>query len=203
MSTRAEKNTAEVIEQLKDLNSRVLTKSELTVIIDEVRDGLKLVVEQAVEGLRAEFKDVLKEKDCVISNLSDQVVKKSKELDRLTDKLAVAENAIKAIKVSQNRSEQYTRRHSLRLHNVPRKNGETAEDCLNIVRKIIHDTPDLDIPDVVLHRAHRVGKASGKRPPAIILKFSIVFRLPKNHWTKGLYYGQIELKSTNRIRLNT
>ena len=80
-------------------------------------------------------------------------------------------SAILKIKADQNKSEQYTRRHSLRLHGVKRKQNEKSEDCFEIVKNIIKEM-ELDIPDVVLDRAHRVGRASGTRPPPIIFKFT-------------------------------
>ena len=74
-------------------------------------------------------------------------------------------------KKDQNRAEQYTRRQSIRIHGVDRKPGETAEDCLQIVNNIITNQ-ELDIPDVVIDCAHRVGIARQGNPPAIIVKFT-------------------------------
>ena len=170
-NTRSEISFAEISEQLKELNDRVLKKSEFSEIIEEVRNGFKLMVEKIVEGLRAEFQKDLEEKTIIISNLSEKVVTQSRDIGFLNDKVAVVESAIHKIKEAQNQAEQYSRRHSLRLHGVPRKKGETAEDCLDTVRHIISELK-LDIPDAVLDRAHRIGTAKGSHPPIIIFKFT-------------------------------
>ena len=171
-TTRAETSISDVCEQLKLLNSRVLTKSEFNEIIEEVKDGFKSMVDKMVASLREDFQKDLDAKDVIISSLSDRVAAQSQDIGVLHDKLAVVGSAISTIKDAQNNSEQYSRRHSLRLHGVPRKQNETSDDCLNTVKHIISEIPGLDIPDVVLDRAHRVGGATGTRPPPIIFKFT-------------------------------
>ena len=172
ITTRGSANITDVVEQLKDLNDCVLKKSDFEKVITDLRDEIKSMVETIVDEVRAEFAEKIKEKDDIIDDLQVTVNKQKRDIGILSDRVAVAGSALNTIKFEQNRAEQYSRRHSLRLTGVPRKRDETSDDCLNIVKKIITKIPGLNIPDAVLDRAHRIGASSGNRPPSIIFKFT-------------------------------
>ena len=53
--------------------------------------------------------------------------------------------------------EQYGRRLCLRIDSVPKQNNEKAEDVFKFVKGLIEEVPDLEIPEVVINRAHRIG----------------------------------------------
>ena len=53
--------------------------------------------------------------------------------------------------------EQYGRRLCLRIDSVPKQNNEKAEDVFKFVKGLIEEVPDLEIPEVVIDRAHRIG----------------------------------------------
>ena len=53
--------------------------------------------------------------------------------------------------------EQYGRRLCLRIDSVPKQNNEKAEDVFKFVKGLIQEVPDLEIPEVVIDRAHRIG----------------------------------------------
>ena len=53
--------------------------------------------------------------------------------------------------------EQYGRRLCLRIDSVPKQNKEKAEDVLKFVNSLIEEVPDLEIPEVVTDRVHRIG----------------------------------------------
>ena len=48
--------------------------------------------------------------------------------------------------------EQYGRRLCLRIDSVPKQNNEKVEDVFKF-----QEVPDLEIPEVVIDRAHRIG----------------------------------------------
>ena len=171
MSTRAA-NIKDVVEQLKELNDCVLKKSDFEKVITDLREEIKSMVVTLVDEVRAEFLERIKVKDDVIDDLQVTVNKQKRDIGILSDRVAVASSALNKIKYDQNRAEQYSRRHSLRLTGVPRNKGETADDCLNIVKQIIAKIPDLNIPEAVLDRAQRIGASFGNRPPSIIFKFT-------------------------------
>ncbi len=133
---------ATVLDEIKSIKLSMITKDDLDRIVASVRN---------------ECADLLSAKDS--------------EIRRLNDRLCVQKSAIDAIKLEQNKAEQYTRRQSLRINGVKREKGETASDCLNTVRKIIRDE-GLDIPDNVIDRAHRVGVGKKGKHSGIICKFT-------------------------------
>ena len=53
--------------------------------------------------------------------------------------------------------EQYNSRLCLRIDSVPKQNNEKAEEVLKFVKGLIEEVPDLEIPEVVIDRAHRIG----------------------------------------------
>ena len=135
---------------------------QLSTLLDEVKLVKTSMItkddlDQALQRVCKEYKDLLVEKD--------------RQISELNDRLAVQNGAIETIKKEQNRAEQYSRRKSVRIHDVERKAGETAEDCLRAVNSIIQKQ-ELDIPDAVIDRAHRVGIGKKGKPPAIIAKFT-------------------------------
>lgn len=75
----------------------------------------------------------------------------------------------------------------LRLYNVGQKDNETPEDCFLKIKEIITAT-ELDIPDLVIDRAHRVGAGYNNKPPAMIVRFTT-----SRHRTK-LYRARKEIK---------
>ena len=133
---------ADVLAELEAMKKMMITKDDLDRIKEEVR---------------GEFLDELAKKDNQISHLED--------------KLAVCEGAISTLKKTSNRAEQYSRRQSLRFFGVERARKEKAEDCLEVIKKVIAEQ-HLDIPDVVIDRAHRIGNGKNGSPPPIIVKFT-------------------------------
>ena len=49
------------------------------------------------------------------------------------------------------------RRRCLRIDSVPKQNNEKAEDAFKFVKGLIEEVPDLEIPEVLIDRAHRIG----------------------------------------------
>ena len=53
--------------------------------------------------------------------------------------------------------EQYSRRLCCRIDSVPKQDNEKAEDVFKFVKGLIEEVPNLEIPEVVIDRAHRIG----------------------------------------------
>ena len=53
--------------------------------------------------------------------------------------------------------EQYGRRLCVRIDGIPTIDNETSDEVLDKVKSLIKET-SCDIPDVVIGRAHRIGK---------------------------------------------
>ena len=114
----------------------------------------------------------------------DELVKEIREKDRkieiLEAKVAVLGNAINLLSVKCEENEQYSRRVSLRINQLPLPDEEsdeteTSEDVLDKVKELIEEA-EIEIPDDCIDRAHRVGKAfvdtNGARKQQVIVRFT-------------------------------
>ena len=73
--------------------------------------------------------------------------------------------------------EQYGRRLYLRIDGIPLKNNEISEDILDSVKNLFELTK-VNIPDVIVDRAHRIGRiykdhASNKNCKGIMVRFTV------------------------------
>ena len=73
--------------------------------------------------------------------------------------------------------EQYGRRLYLRIDDIPLKNNETSEEILDSVKNVFELTK-VNIPDVIVDCAHRIGciykdHASNKNCKGIMVRFTI------------------------------
>ena len=145
-NTRLSERFNKFSEQINNLASTVLTKSDLEPVFDKIRDDVKEMLRSFHEQIRAEFNDTITRQAGEIKSLSEKLSMADNKVSVLTDKVAVYGNAISNIKAGQNKAEQYSRRQSLRIHDVPMQRNETANDCFATVKKLIEDEK-LDIPD--------------------------------------------------------
>ena len=95
--------------------------------------------------------------------------------------------------------EQYGRRLCFRIDGIPLKNNETSEDVLDSVKNLF-ELAEVNIPDMVVDRAHRIGciykdRTSNKNCKGIIVRFA-TFR----HRTM-LYRARSKLKEV-KVRLD-
>ena len=114
------------------------------------------------------------------------------ELSSSLDKNALKESFLKSFfTIKSDDNEQYSRRSSLRINNIPLPEAnkkETSEDVLMKVKEVIAESATI-VPDIALDRAHRVGKAftaeDGTRNLQVIVKFTtwhhhVVIKTGKN-----------------------
>ena len=74
--------------------------------------------------------------------------------------------------------EQYGRRLCLRIEGVPSVENESLDDVLDKVKSLI-TLSECKIPDVVIDRAHRIGKGYKDKTQNVPCK-SIIIRLSTN-----------------------
>ena len=119
-----------------------------------------------------ELKNLLNVNNNILENFKGEI---KSDLQKLEDKI---DNKIKALEsdkkllqqqvtalAQQNKEtqqrydelEQYGRRLCLRIDSVPKQNNEKAEDAFKFVKGLIEEVPDLEIPEVLIDRAHRIG----------------------------------------------
>ena len=116
---------------------------------------------------------------------------KDRQIEIFESRIALMANSINLLKEKCDNNEQYSRRTSVRVLNIPVPEGqETADDCMEKIKEVIQNS-GADIPDHVIDRAHRVGKVvvnekDGSKKQAIIVKFTtwrhrtILYRSRKN-----------------------
>ena len=96
------------------------------------------------------------------------IEEKNKRIEILESPVAIMENTINRLADNIDSNEQYSRRTSLRVLNIPLPSmeeddgvdeieEETADICLEKVRDVIREA-GVSIPDQCIDRCHRIGK---------------------------------------------
>ena len=133
---------------------------------------------EALFKLIDEIKTDLQEKATIkkIDELVAEIKQKDKKIEILESKVAVLENTVRLLSTKCDNNEQYSRRTSVRINNVPLpENGnESSDDVFAKVKNIEESEAEVDENHV--DRAHRVGKPfvaeDGVKKQQIIVKFT-------------------------------
>ena len=123
-----------------------------------------------------ELKKEMATKEC-IETLKPTIEKQNNRIDALESRIVVMENLIAKLQDHNDDNEQYSRRLCLRINGIPpppKGEKETGEDCLEKVKKVFNEL-QVDIPDSVLDRAHRIGRPQtvrGRIIHQVIVRFT-------------------------------
>lgn len=118
---------------------------------DEISDLVKNAVSEAVsEAMDTELQD-----------LRDETSRLTAENTDLKTRVTKLENAL-------DDSEQYSRRNSLRITNIPETNSDDTDTIVIDIAK----TLNVDISPTDIDRSHRVGKPDKAKPRDILVKFA-------------------------------
>ena len=118
-----------------------------------------------------ELKNLLNVNNNILENFKGEI---KSDLQKLEDKI---DNKIKALESDKKHLQQQVtalaqqnketkqcydeleqcRRRCLRIDIVPKQSNEKAEDAFKFVKGLIEEVPDLEIPEVLIDRAHRIG----------------------------------------------
>ena len=85
-------------------------------------------------------------------------MKQNDKIEELDGHVKILQNAVNLLKRGQEENEQYGRRLCLRIEGIKPEKDKNADSCLNKVKNVL-DSLGIDIPENVIDRAHRVGKA--------------------------------------------
>ena len=142
--------------------------------VDEMSDLLD-------EKLSTLKRNIIAEVKASILELVEQKFKeKDEKIEILESQVSMLQNHVTNLKHAYDKKiddlEQYGRRLCLRIDNVPYKEKETADEVLKIVKGKFTEA-EVDIPDTVLDRAHRIGQPytltnSGVKVQSIITRFT-------------------------------
>ena len=120
---------------------------EVTALLDEKLSTLKEdIVTEVRDSIAQLFEQKLREKDEKIEQLESHVAMLQMHVNNLKH---AHDEKLEEL-------EQYGRRLCLRIDGVPHKEVEKSSEVLKLVKEKI-DEVKVDIPDVVIDRAHRIG----------------------------------------------
>ena len=139
---------------------------------NELKNSLE-VNNNTLENFKSEIKSDLQKLEDKIDNKIKALESDKKHLQQQVTALAQQN---KETKQCYDELEQ-CRRLCLRIDSVPKQNNEKAEDVFKFVKGLIEEVPDLEIPEVVIDRAHRNGpdytdKKTQKVCKSIIVRFT-------------------------------
>ena len=134
---------------------------------------------EALFKLIEDIKTELQEKATLkkIDELLAEIRQKDKKIEILESKVAILENSVNLLSIRCDSNEQYSRRTSVRINNIPLPvdGNETSNQVFAKVKSVIEES-EADVSEAYLDRAHRVGKPfvdhDGTRKQQIIVKFS-------------------------------
>jgi len=105
---------------------------------------------------------------------NDKIQKQNEEIyglknivNQLNDKVAILSNNVDILKKCSDNQEQYSRRSCLRFKGIEKDDNETPDKCIKKVVEICKGL-NVEIPEEVIDRAHRVGK----KRDIMIVKFT-------------------------------
>ena len=127
--------------------------------------GPKSNVNAELENIHKLIKEMHKDSQATASKLDELVAEirsRDRRIEALVSEVVVLKNVVNLLSQECDSNEQYSRRSSLRINNIPLPNEggrESAEDVMNKVREVITQS-GADIPNKFIERAYRVGKTS-------------------------------------------
>ena len=157
-----EKCHVDELSQSEEVQSKVMT-------VDEMQKYFDSKFNQLYENMAT--------KSCV-DKLLNVIDGQRKRIDELESKVSIMNSLITQLKNNCDDQEQYQRKLWLRINRIPAPQigeNESGEECLEKVRALFKDQLELDIPDVAIDRAHRIGGpkvVAGKRDRQVIVRFT-------------------------------
>ena len=176
-----------VTRKMTDLKEEILAK------IDEKFNKIKIdflteIKEQIKNEVAAAINNEIKkceEIESTVAMLQQHVREYQKQINKLED--------------DSEELEQYGRRLCLRIEGVPSVEKETSEEVLEKVKCLVSES-GCDIPDVVIDRAHRIGKGYTDKKSNLSCKSIIVPFTTFRHGTM-LYRNRNKLKKA-KVKLD-
>ena len=141
---------------------------------DDINDLKNVIDQQRLKIEMLEAKIVLMEKyKQRIESLQKRATEYNLNIDAVNERF-------EQLELRSDDNEQYHRRLCLRINGVELSegsDGESGPECFQKVQNILKDDLKLDIPDMSIDRAHRIGSVitdpdTGKRYRQIIVRFA-------------------------------
>ena len=132
--------------------------------------------ENILDKKLSDLKKDLATKAC-IESLKATIEAQDKKIAKLEANAIIMQKYMDQLEKGQDEIEQYQRRLSLRINGIELKcagASEPGEKCLEKVKEVFKEL-NVDVPDLVLDRAHRIGKVTeknGRRYRPMIVRFT-------------------------------
>lgn len=130
--------------------------------MNEKVQSLQNVVGEVTKSLEFSQKEV--------DELKKEVTLNNGTIKNLKEEVQASRQLVKELEARCNYQEDYSRRNNLQIVGVEEKRGETWEQTATEVSNLLKSK--LDLPDIQLERAHRVGQRIDNRTRPIIARFS-------------------------------
>lgn len=154
----------------KQVNEKV---NSLETTVRELRRSLEFS-QQEVDELQREVKQLEREGEA-----------KKATLQELKNQCSAADGTARELEDRCNYLEDYSRRNNIHITGLEEKPEETWEQTAEQVGKLLADK--MQLPNLTLERAHRVGQRKNQRPRPVVARF--------------LRYGDRELVMRNGTKL--
>ena len=153
--------------------------------------------------------DITSLKEEVILLVTEKIQDQEKQISALEERIdeleannAVLESHVAHLHKSYENQEQYSRRLCLRIDGIklpPKGTNESGEEVLGKVKEIF-DELEVDVPDAVIDRAHRIGPKStdGDGKP----RQQVIVRLTTWRHRTAIYRARKKATSSVKIRLD-
>ena len=194
--SKSQKMTPEEISELLDSRFEKIKNQIVSEVSGKIESSLLTFVKDHVKEV---VHEALQKQDSIIEEMSSTIAMLQQHVSVLKE--AAVKNSTQVDEL-----EQYGRRLCLRIEGVPVEEKEKSDEVRDKVLTFMENDPDndisLNIPEVVVDRAHRIGQVhdnkEGPRTQSIIVRFS-TFR----HRTMFYYERKgLEKKFGIRIRLD-
>lgn len=148
-------------------------KGSLEAFMKQVSDNVK-GLETVINDLKRSLEFTQKEVEDLKHEQKQHIQERKKDQERiyqLKEELQTCDKVIKELEGRANYQEDYSRRNNLQIIGIEeRPQGETWEQTANIVGKLLQDK--LQMPNIELERAHRVGRRDNNLTRPIIARFT-------------------------------
>lgn len=155
----------EAVKVLLDAQDKTF-KTAIDIVVDQLNARIVKAEEtvadviKSLEFSQAEVKDLQGE----VKSLRQAEVEKNKVIDNLNLQLDELQKRV-------NQQEDYSRRMNIRFTGIEKQSsGETWEETARIITKMVEEK--LQVPQVKLERAHRIGPATLSCPRTVIARFT-------------------------------
>ena len=174
--TRAASYKASGTEMSDDLKSYLDHRFDQLLVSLATKDDVK-ALKTDVASILARLDEQQEKLNC----LEETVAEQEQRIEKIESENEILKRHVDLLISGQDDHEQYSRRLCLRIDGMelpPPGEDETSEQCLDKVLKIF-EKMDVQIPNSVIDRAHRIGRPkkpkepSGKVTQQIIIRFTI------------------------------